>query len=152
MTKTSDLLTQLETSKGPDRALDALIYVGLKINSHTYLAISSLPGAVVMESQPDTFMYVPDYTNNMSCARELVEKVFPEALYSSGRGPNFSKRKRKSDNTKLPFDGYVASNDRIGSENFYSGLGEGPNEALALLVALFKALVQKEKSNGAVAV
>jgi len=142
----TNFLAKLDASKGPDRSLDVDLFLTLRVNPR-FSNPAPYPGAV-LERPNGNFIYVPDYTNNLGATRELIEKIFPDAVYSSGKGPNSGKRKRKADGVRIPFDGYVASNDHIGEDNHYFGLSEGPTEAMAMVSALVKALIQKGNKNG----
>jgi hypothetical protein len=131
MSGLTELLARVEAATGPDREIDKALSVAL---------LGYVPGKSILAPGK--------HTASIDASRALVVRMLPEGVYSSGRGPNSAKRKRKTDGVKIPFDGFVASDDRIGERTHTFGIAEGPTEAIAVIIALLRALIARTPDTG----
>jgi hypothetical protein len=128
------ILERLRAATGPDRELDALIWLettdGATRRESTVTSSTNLwPPYTIDETRDATgrLITVPSYTASIDAALALVERMLPGAAYDM----------HKSDK------GYSFSILRAYLDRPYFG---GATPALAILTALFAALEAKERT------
>lgn len=121
------LLSRVEALTGPDRAVDA--------------ELAKMRGVSHMAQE-----FPPPYTASVDYALAFAEKALPPGfLWSVCKPPEGKKkRKRKSDDVHVPFDGYVATDDKIGTKSHKFALVEHVSPALAIVLAVLAVLRAKE--------
>lgn len=141
MTDLSSLIARLEAAGGPDRELDCHLWVAAQGGDARMNYVESESKCFVWERGIDgmwirgvvNFRAVPSYTSSIDAAVSLAERVLP--------GANRTIRKRFRTTNGLisghVYDAHVSGGD----------VCEGPNEAIALVLATVRALQQKGSSN-----
>ena len=149
------LLERVEKATGPDRELDCRISHHFDRRGIWYGAAedSGWAPAETVDGWDDTKWHevgqdyvsslVQQFTRSIDAALALVERVLPSALWHVNRPADWTGKIKKRKGEPLPaFEGYV-SLGTIGATDYVSGSSMGHNPSLAILAALFKALISK---------
>jgi hypothetical protein len=139
------LLARVEALTGPDRDIDAEIFIEhsgeVPANAGRVDSLHGMVGWWPIDAPYESARDVPRYTGSTDAALALADKVLPRGfLWSVSRPPEGKKkRKRKSDDVPIPFDGYVATDDRIGEKSHRFAIVEHVSPALAIILAVLQA-------------
>ena len=124
----SSLIERLEKASGPDREIDALIFVAVDARDPALRVARSTPLGWYVEAgdDEDRPLLQPEYTKSLDAALALCERALPDWDIDLGKvgGEWFA--------TVLPQDGTDIDGE------------QAPSPALALCLALLRALSQKE--------
>ncbi len=134
LTTLRDLKARLDAAKGPDRELDAAIFVALV--EPTWVTSPKDPGAVAADAMSfrstgklhyitKTSKHAPHYTASIDAAVALVERALPGKVVS-----------------------IIADAINLVSGENWRGVPLGKALPLALCRALLSALIAKEKARG----
>ena len=141
----AEIIKRLEGLTGPEREVDADIYIALHIPAERVGKIDRLGGCVgwwPKDGPSESAIDVTCYTASLDAAVALVERVLPGAeiglcdIHSDFRQPGEARHIAEvmHDLTWVTYDGFPEPNYQT------TGSGKANSRAIALLIALFRAL------------
>lgn len=149
--KSFDILSKIISAKTGSRELDWNVadYLGL-IPEHSVREIGgdynwyrhpgeySLWMATDAEGRNMDHWTPEKYSTDIQAAMNLMLSSFKDGVWSTSCLPESKKVKRKTDGVRIPYETFLANNDKIGTKDHIFTICGGPTIPLSILQAIFE--------------